>query len=107
MPDGSTCFGTDYPTATTSTRAALTVGLVDAKPQRLRLSWLSHPTQTAKPARVWGNATQFLKDNAMLFKTKIIVPETHRGLLFKDEQFVTLLDTGVHEFWDLKTRENR
>lgn len=40
----------------------------------------------------------------MLFKTKFIIPEAHRGLLFKDEQFVTLLDTGVHEFWDLKNQ---
>ena len=102
MPDGSTCFGTDYPTATTSTRAALTVGLVDAKPQRLQLTRISHPTQTVKPARVWGNATQFLKDNAMLFKTKIIVPETHRGLLFKDEQFVEILPAGVHTFYGWK-----
>ncbi|MFZ1386771.1 MAG: slipin family protein [Thiolinea sp.] len=40
----------------------------------------------------------------MLFKTKFITPEAHRGLLFKDEQFVALLDTGVHEFWDLKNQ---
>ena len=40
----------------------------------------------------------------MLFKTKFIIPEAHRGLLFKDEQFVALLDTGVHEFWDLKNQ---
>ncbi|HPY39645.1 MAG TPA: slipin family protein [Thiolinea sp.] len=40
----------------------------------------------------------------MLFKTKFIIPEAHRGLLFKDEQFVAILDTGVHEFWDLKNQ---
>lgn len=36
----------------------------------------------------------------MLFKRKIIIPETHRGLLFKDEQFVRVLPAGVHEFYD-------
>ncbi len=34
----------------------------------------------------------------MLFKTKVIIPETHRGLLFKDEQFVAVLTAGVHTF---------
>ncbi|TXH71095.1 MAG: slipin family protein [Thiothrix sp.] len=36
----------------------------------------------------------------MLFKEKFVIPETHRGLLFKDEQFVDLLTTGVHSFWN-------
>lgn len=34
----------------------------------------------------------------MLFKNKTIIPETHRGLLFKDEQFVEVLNPGVHSF---------
>lgn len=37
----------------------------------------------------------------MLFKEKFIIPEAHRGLLFKHEQFVKVLATGVHEFWNL------
>ncbi|SEA24219.1 hypothetical protein SAMN05660964_01210 [Thiothrix caldifontis] len=40
----------------------------------------------------------------MLFKTKIIVPETHRGLLFKDEQFVEILPAGVHTFYGWKNQ---
>lgn len=40
----------------------------------------------------------------MLFKTKVIIPETHRGLLFKDEQFVEVLSAGVHTFRDWKNR---
>lgn len=41
----------------------------------------------------------------MLFmKTKIIVAETERALLFKDEQFVDVLMPGVHEFWDWKNQ---
>ncbi len=40
----------------------------------------------------------------MLFKTKIIVPETHRGLLFKDEQFVQVLPAGVHTFHGWKNQ---
>lgn len=36
----------------------------------------------------------------MLFKEKFVIPETHRGLLFKDEQFVDLLTTGMHSFWN-------
>lgn len=35
----------------------------------------------------------------MLFKNKVIIPETHRGLLFKDEQFVEVLSAGVYTFW--------
>ena len=39
----------------------------------------------------------------MLFmKTKIIVPETHRALLFKDAQFCDVLMPGVHTMWDWK-----
>ena len=39
----------------------------------------------------------------MLFmKTKIIVPETHRALLFKYAQFCDVLMPGVHEMWDWK-----
>lgn len=40
----------------------------------------------------------------MLFKTKFIIPEIHRGLLFKNEQFVEVLETGVHHYWDLKNQ---
>lgn len=40
----------------------------------------------------------------MLFKTKTIIPETHRGLLFKDEQFVAVLNAGVHTFWGWKSQ---
>lgn len=34
----------------------------------------------------------------MFFIEKIIVPETHRALLFKDEQFCDVLMPGVHKF---------
>lgn len=40
----------------------------------------------------------------MLFKTKIIVPETHRGLLFKDEQFAQVLPAGVHTLYGWKNQ---
>lgn len=36
----------------------------------------------------------------MLFKEKFIIPEAHRGLLFKNEQFVEVLTTGVYKFWN-------
>ena len=36
----------------------------------------------------------------MLFKEKFIIPEAHRGLLFKNEQFVEILTTGVYKFWN-------
>ena len=35
-----------------------------------------------------------------MFTKRIIVAETQRGLLFKDEQFVQLLSAGVHDFWN-------
>ncbi|CAA6815480.1 MAG: Unknown protein [uncultured Thiotrichaceae bacterium] len=38
----------------------------------------------------------------MIFKTKTIIPESHRGLLFKNEQFHRVLPAGVHEFFDWK-----
>lgn len=38
----------------------------------------------------------------MLFQRKVIIPETHRGLLFKDEQFVRVLKAGVHTLADWK-----
>ena len=37
-------------------------------------------------------------------KTRIVVAETERALLFKDEQFVDVLMPGVHEFWDWKNQ---
>ena len=37
-----------------------------------------------------------------IMKRKIIVPETHRALLFKNEQFVDVLLSGVHTLWDFK-----
>ncbi len=40
----------------------------------------------------------------MFFIKKIIVPETHRALLFKDEQFNDVLMPGVHKFKDLKNQ---
>ena len=41
----------------------------------------------------------------MLFmKTKIVVAETERALLFKNEQFVDVLMPGLHKFWDLKNQ---
>ena len=40
----------------------------------------------------------------VLMKTKIIVSETERALLFKDEQFVAVLMPGVHEFRDWKNQ---
>lgn len=36
----------------------------------------------------------------MLLTKKIIIPETQRGLLFKDQQFIKVLQPGVHKFWD-------
>ncbi len=39
-----------------------------------------------------------------IMKRKIIVPETHRALLFKDEQFIDVLMPGVHSLWDFKHR---
>lgn len=36
----------------------------------------------------------------MLFKEKFIIPEAHRGLLFKNEQFLEILTTGVYKFWN-------
>lgn len=35
----------------------------------------------------------------MFYIKKIIVPETHRALLFKDEQFCDVLMPGVHKFY--------
>ncbi len=37
-----------------------------------------------------------------IMKRKIIVPEAHRALLFKNEQFVDVLLSGVHTLWDFK-----
>ena len=41
-----------------------------------------------------------------VMKTKIVVPETFRALLFKDEQLVEVLMPGVHQFWDIKNQYN-
>ena len=38
----------------------------------------------------------------MLFSKQYTIPETQRGLLFKNEQFTTLLPAGVHRFFDWK-----
>lgn len=38
----------------------------------------------------------------MLFIKKVIVPETHRALLFKNEQFSDVLMPGVHKIMDWK-----
>lgn len=38
----------------------------------------------------------------MLFKMKTIIPETHRGLLFKNQQFQAVLKPGCHEYWDVR-----
>ena len=40
----------------------------------------------------------------MFFMKKIIVPETHRALLFKDEQFSDVLMPGVHNLRDWKNQ---
>ena len=40
----------------------------------------------------------------MLFNTKTIIPETHRGLLFKDEQFMQVLPAGIHAVSRWKNR---
>ncbi len=40
----------------------------------------------------------------MRFIKKIIVPETHRALLFKDEQFLEVLMPGVHKITDWKNQ---
>lgn len=37
----------------------------------------------------------------MFFKRKFIIPEAQWGLLFKNEQFVEVLDAGIHRYWDL------
>ena len=36
----------------------------------------------------------------MWFKKKIIIAETQKGLLFKEQQFIKVLPAGVHKFWD-------
>lgn len=36
----------------------------------------------------------------MLFTKKIIISEAQRGLLFKDQQFIKVLQPGVHQFLD-------
>ena len=38
----------------------------------------------------------------MLLANKTIIPESHRGLLFKNQQFVEVLEAGQHSFWDWK-----
>lgn len=38
----------------------------------------------------------------MLFIKKVIVPETHRALLFKNEQFSDVLEPGIHKIVDWK-----
>ena len=38
----------------------------------------------------------------MLLTNKAIIPESHRGLLFKNQQFVEVLEAGQHSFWDWK-----
>jgi len=40
----------------------------------------------------------------MLFNKKIIIADNQRGLLFKDSQFVRLLQAGVHEFFDWRNQ---
>ena len=40
----------------------------------------------------------------MLFLKKVIVPETHRALLFKNEQFTDVLMPGVHKMTDWKNQ---
>jgi regulator of protease activity HflC (stomatin/prohibitin superfamily) len=36
----------------------------------------------------------------MWLKKKIIIAETQKGLLFKEQQFIKVLPAGVHTFWD-------
>jgi regulator of protease activity HflC (stomatin/prohibitin superfamily) len=36
----------------------------------------------------------------MRLRKKIIIAETQKGLLFKEQQFVKVLPAGVHKFWD-------
>lgn len=38
----------------------------------------------------------------MLFKLKTIIPESHRGLLFKNQQFQAVLMPGCYEHWNLR-----
>ena len=38
----------------------------------------------------------------MLFTNTTIIPESHRGLLFKNKQFERVLAAGQHSFWDWK-----
>ncbi len=40
----------------------------------------------------------------MWIKKKVIIPETHRGLLYKEEQFQRLLMPGVYRWWDWKNQ---
>ncbi len=35
---------------------------------------------------------------------KVIIPETHRGLLYKDEQFQRVLTPGVYHWWDWRNQ---
>jgi len=36
----------------------------------------------------------------MWLKKKIIIAETQKGLLFKEQQFIKVLPAGVHKVWD-------
>ena len=38
----------------------------------------------------------------MLFTNTTTIPESHRGLLFKNQQFESVLAAGQHSFWDWK-----
>ncbi len=36
----------------------------------------------------------------MRFMKKIIIAETQKGVLFKEQQFIKFLSAGVHTLWD-------
>ncbi|MDD1617661.1 MAG: hypothetical protein LUQ28_14535 [Methylococcaceae bacterium] len=36
----------------------------------------------------------------MQIRKKIIIAETQKGLLFKEQQFIQILPAGVHTVWD-------
>ncbi|MDO8343944.1 MAG: slipin family protein [Cellvibrio sp.] len=40
----------------------------------------------------------------MKFKRKYLINDTQIGLLYKDQQFQKVLNTGTHEYWDWKNR---
>ncbi len=55
-------------------------------------------------ASLYVERLHFLRRISMFFMKKIIVPETHHALLFKDEPFSNVLMPGVYNLLDLRNR---